>query len=514
MVVMFAGCAERDVPEKTDTRPNIIFIMSDDHAQRAISAYNSELINTPNIDRLANEGILFSNSFVTNSICAPSRAVMLTGTYSHLNGLRDNRDRFNGDQQSWVKILQKEGYQTSIVGKWHLKTKPQGFDYWNVLIGQGFYYNPQMVENGDTVNYEGYTTDIITDLAIDRLKETGDDKPFCLLVHHKAPHRNWMPEPEYFDLLENEEIPLPETFYDDYSSRSDAAREQDMRIDDMYMSTDMKLREEYLDEETGTGGGPSGRVMVDAMDRALTRLTSDQSEAWDAYYNEVGRKFKEAKLSGKELLEWKYQRYMKDYLRTIASVDEGVGRLLNWLDESGQAENTIVVYTSDQGFYLGEHGWYDKRFMYEESLRTPLIARIPGQGKGGRTISDMVLNLDLAPTFLDYAGAEIPKDMQGQSWKELVAGESEDWRDALYYHYYEYPHGWHSVKRHYGIRTDRYKLIHYYNDIDVWELYDLENDSNELNNLYDSKTYGEIQIQLHTKLDQLQRKFQDTPQLK
>jgi len=513
IVVMLAGCGEKGEQVKTDTRFNIIFIMSDDHAQRAISAYNSELINTPNIDRLANEGVLFTNSFVTNSLCAPSRAVMLTGKYSHVNGLRDNRDVFNGDQMTWIKLLQADGYQTSIVGKWHLKTKPQGFDYWNVLVGQGFYYNPVMVKNGDTINHVGYTSDIITDLALENLDSRDVDKPFCLLVHHKAPHRNWMPEPEYFELFDDEEIPLPESFYDEYETRSDAAREQDMRIEDMFLTTDLKLRSEFLEEEAGTGGSPRKTTSINAMDNSLKRLTNEQREVWDVYYNEVGRKFKEADLAGDELLRWMYQRYMQDYLRTIASVDESVGRLLQWLDESGEADNTIVVYTSDQGFYLGEHGWYDKRFMYEESLRTPLVARIPAQVQRGRTISNMVLNLDLAPTFLDYAGVAVPEDMQGQSWRKLVDGEDENWRDAMYYHYYEYPHGWHSVKKHYGIRTDRYKLIHFYDDIDAWELYDLENDPNELNNLYGEISYEEIQRTLHERLSQLQKQYEDSVQL-
>ncbi len=510
-LIVFAGCNHPQKSEKQQFRPNIIFIMSDDHAQRAISAYTRELIHTPNIDRLAEEGVLFSNSFVTNSICAPSRAVMLTGRYSHLNRLRDNRDRFDGDQLTWIKLLRQSGYQTTMIGKWHLKSEPQGFDHYNILIGQGSYYNPRMVENGDTLNLEGYTTSIITELALNQLDKRDRDKPFVMLVHHKAPHRNWMPEPKYFELFEGEEIPLPSTFFDDYSTRSAAAREQDMRIADMFLSTDLKLRSEYIEKETGTGGGSKKWVVPkDAMDKQLNRLTPEQRKLWDAYYDEVGRKFKEANLSGRELLEWKYQRYMQDYLRSIASVDDGVGKILDWLDENKLADSTIVVYTSDQGFYLGEHGWYDKRFMYEESLRTPLIARIPGEISGGTTRNEIVLNLDLAPTFLDYAGVEIPEEMQGRSWRDLVTGNDNNWRKSLYYHYYEYPHGWHYVKRHYGIRTDRYKLIHFYNDIDAWELYDLENDPGEVNNLYEDPEYAAIQQELEDELKRLRNVYGDT----
>ena len=510
-LIVLIGCDRPQKQGKTQSRPNIIFIMSDDHAQRAISAYTRELISTPNIDRLAEEGVLFRNSFVTNSICAPSRAVMLTGKYSHLNGLRDNRDRFDGNQLTWIKLLRQSGYHTSLIGKWHLKSEPQGFDHYNILIGQGAYYNPRMVENGDTLNLEGYTTSIITELALSQLDKREDGKPFLMLVHHKAPHRNWMPEPKYFELFEDEKIPLPSTFFDDYSTRSAAAQEQDMRIGNMFLSTDLKLRAKYIKEETGTGGGPENWLIPkDAMDKQLTRLTPEQRKLWDACYDEVGKKFMEANLTGKELLEWKYQRYMQDYLRSIASVDESVGKILDWLDENNQADSTIVVYTSDQGFYLGEHGWYDKRFMYEESLRTPLIARIPGEVQGGSEMHEMVLNLDLAPTFLDYAGVEIPDEMQGQSWRKLVNGEDDNWRKSLYYHYYEYPHGWHYVKRHYGVRSDRYKLIHFYNDIDAWELFDLESDPDELNNLYGDVAYAAIQSELEGELKRLRDIYGDT----
>ena len=501
--------SKTDQTVHSDSRPNIVFIMTDDHAEKAISSYGHDLLQTPNIDRLANEGIRFENSFVTNSICAPSRAVLLTGKYSHLNGLRDNRDEFDGRQITFPKLLQQSGYQTALVGKWHLKTKPTGFDYWNILIDQGEYYNPRLVENGDTTVIEGYTTDIITDYALKTIEERDTSKPFCLLLHHKAPHRNWMPNSKHFDMYKDENIPLPDNFWDDYATRSAAASEQDMRIEDMYLSTDMKLFPEDYGEETGTGG-KKGSNPERGWINNYNRLTDEQKAAWDAHYNPIREDFREAKLSGKELVEWKYQRYMKDYLRCVASVDDNIGRVLDYLDEKGLAENTLVVYTSDQGFYLGEHGWYDKRFMYEESLSMPLIIRYPEAFEGGRVNEELVLNLDFAPTFLDYAGVEVPADMQGTSLKGLLEQEQEvEWRESIYYHYYEYPHGWHDVKKHYGVRTGRYKLIHFYNDIDAWELYDLQEDPTEMNNLIENEEYQEIRKELSEELDRLKDLYQD-----
>ena len=483
--------------------------MSDDHAEKAISCYNPDFIHTPNIDRIAHEGIRFKNSFVTNSICAPSRAVLLTGKYSHLNGLRDNRDQFDGGQQTFPKILQGLGYSTAVVGKWHLKTTPTGFDYWNILIGQGDYYNPRMIEMGDTSQTIGYTSDVITDFALEFLEGREKDQPFCLLYHHKAPHRNWMPHPKHFDLFKDKDFPLPETFYDNYEGRI-AAAEQDMRIDDMFLSLDLKLHPEAYDEETGTGGGPEGFDVERAWKNTYERFTDEQRELWDARYDEINREFKELNLSGKALLEWKYRRYMEDYLGSVASVDENIGRVLDYLDENGLAENTIVVYTSDQGFYLGEHGWYDKRFMYEESLRMPLVMRYPKEVPSNQVREEMVLNLDFAPTFLDYAGADIPSDFQGQSLRQLASGENvEDWRESIYYEYFEFPHGWHDVHKHYGVRTDRYKLIHFY-DIDQWELFDLEGDPNETNNLYGQSEYTDIVSELKSELERLKERYQVT----
>jgi arylsulfatase A-like enzyme len=488
--------------------PNIVFIMTDDHALEAISVYGSRLVQTPNIDRIAREGVLFKNSFVTNSICAPSRAVLLTGKYSHLNGLRDNRDHFDGAQQTFPKLLQEAGYRTAIIGKWHLKTAPTGFDYWNILNDQGEYYNPQMIKNGDTLLYSGYTTDLITDLSLEWLEQRDTSRPFCLLYHHKAPHRNWMPNTKHLHLFQ-EDLPLPETFWDDYATRSAAAREQDMRIEDMFMSMDMKLMpEDFGGIDPGSGGAGPGFNPVNNWLNDYRRLTPEQKAAWDAHYDEVRRDFREKRLSGKALAEWKYQRYIKDYLRCIVSVDENIGRLLDFLGQKGLSDNTIVIYTSDQGFYLGEHGWYDKRFMYEESLRMPLVLRYPAMIKPGAIIEAMALNLDFAPTFLDFAGVSVPEDMQGRSLRPLLIGATPaDWRREMYYHYYEYPHGWHSVKRHEGIRDQRYKLIHFYHDIDAWELYDLDKDPTEVNNVYDQPEYAAVTAGLKVKLDSLRAHF-------
>ncbi len=497
-LLIFSCGSHEETPIKSS--PNIIFIMSDDHAEKAISTYGHSLLQTPNIDRIAQDGARFENSFVTNSICAPSRAVLLTGKYSHLNGLRDNRDQFDGSQQTFPKLLQAAGYKTGLVGKWHLKTTPTGFDYWNILIGQGDYYNPRMIEMGDSTLLEGYTTDLITDIALDFLKEQSKDTAFCLLLHHKAPHRNWMPPPRYFNLFKDKEIPLPDNFYDNYSGRR-AAKEQDMRIDDMFLSLDMKLHPGSYKIPSGSGGGPPGFTDKLAWENAYGRMTGDQKATWDAHYNLINAEYRTSNLSGKALSEWKYRRYMEDYLGSVAAIDDNIGRVLDYLESAGYTENTIIVYTSDQGFYLGEHGWYDKRFMYEESLSMPLLMKYPGVIPPGTINKEIVLNLDFAPTLLDYAGINIPSDMQGRSLKGLLNGSSAtDWRTSMYYEYFEYPHGWHNVKQHYGIRTTQYKLIHFYNDIDVWELYDLTKDIKEMNNLYNHPDYAGIKEDLHREL--------------
>ncbi len=491
-------------------RPNILFIMSDDHAEAAISCYGSVMIKTPNIDRIADEGMRFENSFVTNSICAPSRAVMLTGKYSHMNGLRDNRDEFDGSQLTFPKLFQQAGYQTGIVGKWHLKTRPTGFDNYKVLIDQGEYYNPVILENGKEKQHTGYTTDIITDMAIDALDNRDTSTPFCLLVHHKAPHRNWMPHPKYMRAFDGVDIPLPETFRDQYKGRP-AAEHADMRIDDMYLSHDFKLHKETYGIETGSGGNADFAANASQnWANQYERLTAEQKKAWDAYYDAVNDDYKTANRKGDDLSHWKFQRYVKDYLACILSIDEGIGKILNYLDEHDLAKNTLVVYTSDQGFYLGEHGWYDKRWMYEESLSMPLVMRYPAEMTAGTVNENIVLNLDFAPTFLDLAGIATPDEMQGRSLKPLFGTEkNDDWRTSMYYHYYEYPHGWHLVHKHYGIRTERYKLIHFYGELDTWELYDLQEDVNELNNLYEDESYAALTKELKTELARLQEQFND-----
>lgn len=492
------------------TKPNIVFIMSDDHAERAISCYDKSLIQTPNIDRIAMEGIRFQNSFVTNSICGPSRATLLTGKYSHVNGMLDHSCTFDGTQLTFPKLLQKAGYHTSIIGKWHLKTEPTGFNYWNILKGQGQYYNPDFTENGEKKKHMGYTTDIITDQALETLDTLDKSNPFCMLIHHKAPHRNWMPNLKYLDAYNDQEIPLPANFHDEYIGRI-AAGEADMRIDDMYLTFDLKLHNESIEEETGSGGKRSfAEKVTETWKSTYNRMTHEQKADWDAHYDKVNEEFKRLKLTGDELLNWKYQHYLKDYLRCILSVDESVGRVLDYLDANGLAENTIVVYTSDQGFYLGEHGWYDKRFMYEESLSMPLVMRYPQGIEAGQVSESMVMNLDFAATFLDFAGVAIPAEMQGKSMRGIVRGKTpEDWRDSIYYHYYEHPHGWHNVRRHYGVRTERYKLIHYYEDDDFWELFDLEKDPSEMNNVYSDPAYAEIVKETKQELVRLQKLYGD-----
>lgn len=485
---------------KKETRPmNILFIMTDDHSYQTISAYGSRYNKTPNIDRIGNEGVRFTNSFVANSISGPSRACIITGKHSHKNGYMDNINcTFDGSQQTFPKLLQQAGYQTAMIGKWHLISEPTGFDYWNILTGQGDYYNPRFIDNGVEKQIEGYATNITTDIAIDWLENMRDtEKPFCLMLHHKAPHRTWMPDLQDLGMYDTVQIPLPENFFDKYEGRL-AASEQEMSIfKDMDLVYDLKLADKENEIHTTTGLEGYGRNLYG-------NLLPEQKKAWDAYYDKIIADYKAELPEGEELARWKFERYMRDYLCVIHSVDRNVGRVLDYLDKSGLAENTLVVYVSDQGFYMGEHGWFDKRFMYEESFRTPLLMRFPG-GRHGE-IDLMVQNIDYAPTFLELAGVDIPEDIQGVSLLPLLKGEEpSDWRTSLYYHYYEYP-AEHAVKRHYGIRTERYKLIHFYNDIDEWELYDLQNDPAEMNNIYDENL--PIVDSLKKELKEL-RKFYD-----
>ncbi len=504
LLILGLACA----PDRA-ARPNILFIMSDDHAQRAVSAYGDSLIETPNIDRIADQGVLFANSFVTNSICAPSRAVLLTGKYSHVNGLRDNRDAFDGSQETFPKLLRAAGYETAIVGKWHLKTEPTGFDTWRILVDQGQYYNPDFIENGVTVQRQGYVTDVITDMALEFLRARDPEKPFALLYQHKAPHRNWMPDTRHLERFAERDIPIPPTFDDDYDGRL-AAAGQDMRVADMYLSLDMKLQRDVYETETGTGGHPTYDPTAGWEDD-YRRMSDTQRAAWDAHYDPINAEFQRERPQGDALARWKYQRYMRDYLATVASLDDNVGRLLDYLDEAGLSNDTLVVYTSDQGFYLGEHGWYDKRFMYEESLRTPLLLRYPAELDAAIRQDALVLNLDLAPTILDFAGVRVPDAMQGASLRPLTSSLLSDapWRDAIYYRYYEYPHGWHSVRPHYGLRTEEFKLIHFEGDLDTWELFDLSVDPHELTNLYGQEEMRVVQEELHEALRALRLELGD-----
>ena len=484
--------------EKPQEPMNILFIMCDDHSYQTISAYDTTFIRTPNIDRIAADGLRFTNSFVANSISGPSRACMLTGKHSLANGFTDNSSSFDGSQQTFPKLLQQQGYETAVIGKWHLTSAPTGFNHWDVLIGQGDYYNPTFICNGEKVQREGYATNVTTDLALDWLENGRDaNKPFCLLLHHKAPHRTWMPDTCDLDLFADSNFPLPETFFDNYDTRL-AAQGQKMSISkDMDIVYDLKM----ADKDSTIHSRPDleewGRRMYSNMNPA-------QKKAWDAHYDVVIEKFKAAGLTGKELDAWKYQQYMRDYLRVITSVDRNVGRVLDYLEAEGLMDNTLIVYTSDQGFYMGEHGWFDKRWMYEESFRTPLLVRLPGGAKGESKA--MVQNIDYAPTFLELAGIEVPSDIHGCSFLPVL--KDEEWkpnRDGVYYHYYEYPDE-HAVKRHLGVRTGRYKLIHFYDD-GVWELFDLENDKHELNNIYGQPGTEEITAQLKEKLVKLQQQY-------
>jgi len=459
-----------------DARPNILFIMSDDHAAHAMSCYGSRINSTPNLDRLAEGGVRFDNCFCTNSICGPSRAAILTGTYNHVNGMTTLATTLDNRLLTFPKLLRASGYQTAIVGKWHVghgpEHDPTGFDFWRVLPGQGLYHDPEMIDADGKRVYKGYVTDIITDVSLDWLKQRDRERPFCLLCHHKAPHRRWEPDEKHANMYDGVDIPEPETFDDDYSNRASAAAAALMRVD-------RDLNERDLKQPVPEG------------------LTWEQERSW------------------------KYQRYIKDYLRVVASIDDNVGRLLDYLDEEGLAENTLVVYTSDQGFFLGDHGWYDKRFMYEESLRMPFVARFPAEAAPGSVNRDIILNVDFAPLFLDLAGVDKPDEFQGASFRPLLRGETPaDWQDSLYYRYWMHK-AHHNVYAHYGVRTLRYKLIYYYSDalgqagaVDEthepeWELFDLEKDPCELNNVYHDPAYADVVTELTDELHRLQERVGD-----
>ena len=447
--------------QEKESRPNILYIMSDDHAAHAISAYGSKVNKTPNIDRIGEEGMILENCFATNALCAPSRATILTGKYSHLNGVRTHHDPpFDSTQITYPKVLQQAGYETAVVGKWHLKSDPVGFNYWCIFPGQGAYHNPPMIENGTNIKNTGYATDLVTDYSIKFLENRDKSKPFLLISQHKAPHRPWQPDEKHAHLYDDVEIPTPETYDDDYTSRATPASRAKMRIEDL-VKTDTK------------GVPPAG-------------------------------------LSPKEEKDWKYQRFMKDYLRCIASVDDNVGRLVDYLKQHDLLDNTIVIYTSDQGFFLGDHDFFDKRFMYEESLRMPFLVRYPKEIKAGTRSSAIVTNLDFAPTFLDFAGLSKPDVMQGRSFRAVLDGKTpEDWQTSMYYHFHEYPDADHLCPRHYGIRDERYKLIHYYFPTDEWEMFDLEKDPNEMKSVYGLPEYADKQAELKKELQDMRAKYKD-----
>jgi len=484
IVFIFTNCAGS---REEAQRPNILFIFSDDHATHAIGAYGEkhnnpqlqQYVKTPNLDNLASQGMLFTNVFCGNSICGPSRATILTGKHSHLNGMLNNDTTFNGTQQTFPKLLQAGGYETAWIGKWHLFSEPTGFDHWLILDNpgqQGTYYNPVLGSPEGQEEVTGHTATIITDRAINWLQSQRDaNKPFFLAYSHKTPHREWVPGPEEYDLYKDVDLPLPTNFYDDYATRSSALNKQEMEIANHMNEGDLKLiPPPYLNEE--------------------------QLERFMQSYGPENKALAGAQLSEKELAEWKYQRYVKDYLRSVTSMDKEIGRMLEYLEETGLAENTIVVYSSDQGFYLGDHGWFDKRWMYEESLRMPLIIRWPEVTPAELRNEAIVQNIDFAASFLDMAGLEIPDDMQGKSLLPHLQNEKpENWRDVAYYHYYAWP-DWHMVQPHYGIRSDRYKLIHFYTT-DEWELFDLQNDPDEMNNVYAYQEYGDIVASMTERLE-------------
>ncbi len=503
----FHACSTGSGTKADAKQPNIVFIMSDDHAFQAISAYGGPLAGlapTPNIDRIARDGIRFDRCVVTNSICGPCRATILTGKYSHVNGFRDNaNNHFDGSQLTFPKILQKAGYQTAMIGKWHLGTDPTGFDYWDVLPGQGSYYNPAFIDTTGQYTMDGYTTEIIADKTIAWLEQVKDSgKPFLVMMHHKAPHRGWDPGPNEMGMYEEVNFPEPSTLFDDYSGRGEGERNNRMTIaHSMGLARDLKIDPDQIPV-------PNSNPFFGGK-----KLDENQLASWLGYYTEVNKDFQAKNPSGDDLVRYKYQRYMKDYLTCIAAVDKSVGRVLDYLDANGLSDNTIVVYTSDQGFYLGEHGWFDKRWMYEESLRTPLLIRWPGVVRAGRTNNDLVSNLDFGETFIDAAGGEVPGEMQGKSFLPILKGETPaDWRKGFYYHYYEHP-GEHWVPRHYGITTDRYKLMHLYYDIDDWELFDLKNDPLEMKDVYNDPAYRAVRDSLHTELQKLRDQYGDSDEL-
>ena len=492
LIVLTSIGVENNFKTNSQNRPNIIFILSDDHTTNAISAYGGiykDIAPTPNIDRIANEGAILKNTFATNSICGPSRASILTGTYSHVNGYYKNYKGgvFDNTQWTFPQELQKSGYNTALVGKWHLASEPIGFDYYKYHISrgqQGFYWDPIYNDNGKEIKEIGYATNLTTDFALDWLDKRDSNEPFCLLLQYKAPHREWSPDEKYTDLWENEELPYPSTFNDDYSTRELTAGNTEMTMD-FFCREDMKLT-------------------------PPDSLNEKEKRKWLSFgfkRDEIVELDK--KVTPEENKKLRFQTYIKDYLATIKSVDDNIGRVLQYLKDSDLEDNTIIIYASDQGFFIGEHGWFDKRFMYEESIRMPFVIKYPGIIKPKTVNDDIITNIDFAPTILEMANVESPNSIQGKSFfKNLVRKKSKDWRQSMYYHYYEYPF-YHHVQPHYGIRNERYKLIHFYYDIDVWELYDLKNDPNELNNIISSKEHKKLIHKLKNELYELKKLYKN-----
>ena len=518
IIILMMGCGRMEVALKKPVRPNIIFIMSDDHAYQAISAYQDNLIVTPNIDRIAQQGMLFNNACVTNSICAPSRATILTGKHTHLNGKIDNRMPFDTTNITFPLLFQQAGYQTAMFGKLHFGNNPKGIDDFLILPGQGNYINPDFITPKGDTTIIGYVTDIITDLTLNWLDLKRDpEKPFMLMYLHKAPHRPWWPRADKFKEFSKKHFPEPPTLFDDYQGRGSAAKEAEMNLlSHMKYGHDAKIRPKTLAEMGGVL--PEIPAMkwkeVDGFSGPYNRANEAQKALYDPIIDSINLEFKERwpSMSREEKMRWKYQRYMQDYLGTIASVDDNVGRLLDYLEETGLDQNTMIIYTSDQGFYLGEHGWFDKRFIYDESFKTPLLIQWPGHIAPGSTNDEMVQNLDFAQTLLEVADIKAPGDMQGESLLPLLKGEATWTREAVYYHYYEYP-AVHMVKRHFGIVSKAYKLVHFYYDVDEWELYDRMKDPSELNNVYDDPAYASIVTQLKLELKDMRIKYQDSEEL-
>lgn len=513
LILALTSC-ESFSEKENSKRTNILFIMADDHAYQAISAYSDKLIKTPNIDRIAEEGLLFTNASVTNSICAPSRATILTGKHTHINGKIDNFMSFDSTQVTFPQLFQNAGYQTAMFGKLHFGNNPKGVDDFMILPGQGSYINPKFITQGGDTTITGYVTDIITDLTINWLDKKRDpQKPFLMMYLHKAPHRAWWPSPEKFMEFSKLRFPEPETLFDSYENRGTAAKTAELTIlNEMLLSYDNKVLPEAIDE-LGLMDDPRNRKYFENGD--FSRANEIQRPIYQSVLDSISDDFKMRwpSMSNREKISWKYQRYMQDYLATISSVDDNVGRVLDYLEETGLEDNTMVVYTSDQGFYLGEHGWFDKRFIYNESFKTPLLIRWPNVITAGTTNDEMVQNLDFAQTFLEAAQIEIPSDMQGESLMPLLKGDYDKWnRDAVYYHYYEYP-AEHMVKRHYGLVSKEYKLVHFYYDVDEWELYDREKDPSEMTNVYGDPAYSDVIDKLHKELEDLRTKYKDSSEL-